>query len=101
MRARWEGMRVADGPKTAELPKTYDPAATEERWYRTWEARGYFRAVPDPGRRPYTIMMPLPNVTGELHMGHALNNGVQDCLIRWQRMRGTMALYQPGTDHAG
>ncbi len=105
---------MADGPKTAggregarrsredgaELPKTYDPAATEERWYRTWDTRGYFRAVPDPSRRPYTIMMPLPNVTGELHMGHALNNGVQDCLIRWNRMRGRNALYQPGMDHA-
>ncbi|HEV2439680.1 MAG TPA: valine--tRNA ligase [bacterium] len=106
---------MADGPKTAggredarrpcddgaELPKTYDPAATEERWYQTWDARGYFRAVPDPTRRPYTIMMPLPNVTGELHMGHALNNAVQDCLIRWSRMRGCNALYQPGMDHAG
>jgi len=92
--------RMADGPKTAELPKTYDPAATEERWYQTWDTRGYFRAVPDPSRRPYTIMMPLPNVTGELHMGHALNNGVQDCLIRWSRMRGYNALYQPGMDHA-
>ncbi|HKX18653.1 MAG TPA: valine--tRNA ligase [bacterium] len=98
---------MADGQKTAggrtgeELPKTYDPAAAEERWYRTWETRGYFRAVPDPARRPYTIMMPLPNITGELHMGHALNNGVQDCLIRWQRMRGRDALYQPGMDHAG
>lgn len=98
---------MADGPEAAggrigaELPKTYDPAATEERWYGTWETRGYFRAVPDPARRPYTIMMPLPNITGELHMGHALNNGVQDCLIRWQRMRGRGALYQPGMDHAG
>jgi valyl-tRNA synthetase len=92
---------MADGPKTAELPTTYDPAATEERWYRTWDTHGYFRAVPDPARRPYTIMMPLPNVTGELHMGHALNNGLQDCLIRWARMRGRNALYQPGTDHAG
>ncbi|MHB8732538.1 MAG: valine--tRNA ligase [bacterium] len=105
---------MADGPKTAggregarrsredgaELPKTYDPAATEARWYETWDTRGYFRAVPDPARRPYTIMMPLPNVTGELHMGHALNNAVQDCLIRWSRMRGCNALYQPGMDHA-
>ncbi|HET7264036.1 MAG TPA: valine--tRNA ligase [bacterium] len=91
----------AGGPDRTELPKTYDPAATEERWYRTWDTRGYFRAVPDPARRPYTIMMPLPNITGELHMGHALNNGVQDCLIRWQRMRGRNALYQPGMDHAG
>ena len=92
---------MTDGPKTAELPKTYDPAGTEERWYRIWDTRGYFRAVPDPGQQPYTIMMPLPNVTGELHMGHALNNGVQDCLVRWNRMRGRNALYQPGMDHAG
>jgi len=83
------------------LPKTYDPAATEARWYAEWMARGYFHAVPDPTRRPYTIMMPLPNVTGELHMGHALNDGLQDCLTRWSRMRGYDALWQPGTDHAG
>jgi valyl-tRNA synthetase len=101
MYAGGEGREMADGPKTVELPKTYDPSATEERWYGIWDTRGYFRALPDPARRPYTIMMPLPNVTGELHMGHALNNGLQDCLIRWQRMRGRDALYQPGTDHAG
>jgi len=83
------------------LPKTYDPEATEARRYAEWMARGYFHAVPDPHRRPYTIMMPLPNVTGELHIGHALNNGLQDCLIRWSRMRGYNALWQPGTDHAG
>jgi valyl-tRNA synthetase len=95
-----EAKTVADGAKTAELPKTYDPAATEKHWYETWDGRGYFRAVPDPSRTPYAIMMPLPNVTGELHMGHALNNSVQDCLTRWNRMRGRNALYQPGTDHA-
>jgi valyl-tRNA synthetase len=109
MRGRGAARHGAGGPEGAGmsreagagLPKTYDPAATEGRWYGTWDARGYFRAVPGAARRPYTIMMPLPNVTGELHMGHALNNGVQDCLIRWQRMRGREALYQPGTDHAG
>ncbi|HXX39665.1 MAG TPA: valine--tRNA ligase [bacterium] len=83
-----------------ELPKTYDPAETEKRWYARWMARGYFHATPDPRRTPYTVMMPLPNVTGELHMGHALNNGLQDCLVRWSRMRGYNALWQPGTDHA-
>ncbi len=83
-----------------ELPTTYDPKATEERWYASWMARGYFHAVPDPRREPYAIMMPLPNVTGELHMGHALNDGLQDCLIRWNRMRGRNAMWQPGTDHA-
>ncbi len=83
-----------------ELPKTYDPAETEQRWYATWMGRGYFHAVPDPSRRPYVVMMPLPNVTGELHIGHALNNSLQDCLIRWSRMRGLNAMWQPGTDHA-
>ena len=83
-----------------DLPKTYDPAETERRWYAVWMERGEFHAVPDPGRRPYVIMMPLPNVTGELHMGHALNNSLQDCLIRWSRMRGFNALWQPGLDHA-
>jgi valyl-tRNA synthetase len=83
-----------------DLPKAYDPQATEERWYKFWMAHGYFHAVPDPGREPYVIVMPLPNVTGELHMGHALNNGLQDCLIRWNRMRGRNAMWQPGTDHA-
>ena len=82
------------------VSKTYDPAAAESRWYETWMARGYFHAVPDPARTPYAIMMPLPNVTGELHIGHALNNGLQDLLIRWRRMRGYNALWQPGTDHA-
>ncbi len=83
-----------------ELPTTYDPAETERRWYATWLARGDFHAVPDSRRRPYAIMMPLPNVTGELHMGHALNNGLQDCLARWSRMRGYDTLWQPGMDHA-
>ncbi len=83
-----------------ELSKTYNPAETEQRWYTVWMERGYFHAVPDPARRPYVIMMPLPNVTGALHMGHALNNGLQDCLIRWSRMRGLNAMWQPGMDHA-
>jgi valyl-tRNA synthetase len=91
---------VGELPGTRELPKTYDPAETEKRWYRFWTERGYFHAVPDPSRRPFVIMMPLPNVTGELHMGHALNNGLQDCLIRWSRMRGLNAMWQPGLDHA-
>jgi len=83
-----------------EIPSAYEPKRVEERWYAYWLAKGEFHAVPDPSRQPYTIMMPLPNVTGELHMGHALNNGLQDCLIRWSRMRGLNALWQPGLDHA-
>ena len=84
-----------------EIPSAYDPKQVEERWYAEWLAHREFHAVPDPARRPYAIMMPLPNVTGELHMGHALNNSLQDCLIRWSRMRGLNAMWQPGLDHAG
>ncbi|HKV43412.1 MAG TPA: valine--tRNA ligase [bacterium] len=83
-----------------EIPSAYEPKRVEERWYAEWLGRGEFHAVPDPARRPYTIVMPLPNVTGELHLGHALNNGLQDCLIRWSRMRGLNAMWQPGLDHA-
>jgi valyl-tRNA synthetase len=91
------GVKLAN---VSELPTAYDPALTESRWYAAWMERGYFHAVPDGSRRPYTVLMPLPNVTGELHMGHALNNSLQDCLIRWSRMRGLNAMWQPGLDHA-
>jgi valyl-tRNA synthetase len=84
-----------------EIPSAYEPKRVEERRYADWLAHGEFHAVPDPTRRPYVIMMPLPNVTGELHMGHALNNSLQDCLIRWSRMRGLNAMWQPGLDHSG
>jgi valyl-tRNA synthetase len=83
-----------------EIPSAYEPKRVEERWYADWMAHGEFHAVPDPSRRPYVILMPLPNVTGELHMGHALNYPLQDCLIRWSRMRGLNAMWQPGLDHA-
>lgn len=83
-----------------EIPSAYEPKRVEERWYAEWLAHGEFHAVLDPARRPYVILMPLPNVTGELHMGHALNNSLQDCLIRWSRMRGLNAMWQPGLDHA-
>ncbi|MCS7272340.1 MAG: class I tRNA ligase family protein, partial [Gemmataceae bacterium] len=84
-----------------ELPKTYDPKAAQQRWLEFWEQRGYFHSDPDPQRRPFTIVIPPPNVTGALHMGHALNNTLQDVLIRWRRMQGYNALWIPGTDHAG
>ncbi len=83
------------------LPKQYDHKAAEARWYAFWESRGYFAADPDPKREPYTIVIPPPNVTGALHLGHALNNTLQDVLIRWKRMQGYNALWVPGTDHAG
>src|SRR6202789_3045279 len=87
--------------KEQELPKQYYHAGPEQRWYRFWEERGYFHSEPDPKRQPYTIVIPPPNVTGALHLGHALNNSLQDILIRWKRMQGFNALWMPGTDHAG
>ncbi len=84
-----------------ELPKQYDHRAAQDRWYSFWQERGYFHSEPDPERRPYTIVIPPPNVTGALHLGHALNNSLQDILIRWRRMQGYNALWMPGTDHAG
>jgi valyl-tRNA synthetase len=79
----------------------YRPEGVEARWQETWEAEGLYNADVDAAREPYTIAFPPPNVTGELHMGHALNASIQDALIRWQRMRGANALWQPGYDHAG
>ncbi|MGH7079253.1 MAG: valine--tRNA ligase, partial [Acetobacteraceae bacterium] len=83
------------------LEKTYDPAAIEARRYAEWEAGGAFAAHPETSAAPFTIMIPPPNVTGSLHMGHALTFTIQDALIRWRRMQGRDALWQPGTDHAG
>jgi len=84
-----------------ELSTRYEPAAIEEAWYSHWEKSGHFRSEPDGEKTPFTIMIPPPNVTGALHMGHALNNTLQDILIRFNRMRGREALWLPGTDHAG
>src|SRR5215475_7821750 len=83
------------------LDKTYDPSEIEPRLYQGWEREGAFAADPDSNAVPYTIMIPPPNVTGSLHMGHALTFTVQDTLIRWRRMQGRDTLWQPGTDHAG
>src|SRR5690606_22433967 len=79
----------------------YNPAANEAALYRWWEEQGFFRADPFGEGEPYTIVIPPPNVTAVLHMGHGLNNTLQDALIRWRRMQGREALWQPGTDHAG
>lgn len=83
-----------------ELAKTYDPKGLEDRLYQKWLDRGYFHASVNPDKKPFTIVMPPPNVTGQLHMGHALDNTMQDILIRFKRMQGYEALWQPGTDHA-
>ena len=83
-----------------EMPKTYDPSSVEERLYKKWEERGYFHSEPNPDKPPYTIVIPPPNITGQLHMGHALDETMQDILIRYKRMSGFETLWLPGTDHA-
>ncbi|MGF1578404.1 MAG: class I tRNA ligase family protein [Gemmataceae bacterium] len=86
---------------TTELSKQYDHKEAQAKWLQFWDERGYNHSHPDANREPFTIVIPPPNVTGALHMGHALNNTLQDVLIRWRRMQGYNALYMPGTDHAG
>ena len=84
-----------------ELPKVYEPQEVEGRIYQAWEENGCFRGVRDPDKKPFTIVMPPPNVTGQLHMGHAMDDAMQDMLTRYKRMQGYAALWIPGTDHAG
>ncbi len=83
------------------MEKTYDPQSIEQRWYQTWEDRGYFAPQENPATRPYCIMIPPPNVTGSLHMGHAFQDTIMDALTRYHRMRGDETLWQAGSDHAG
>ncbi len=84
-----------------ELPKVYDPSTVEKRIYEMWQSHGCFKGVIDPDKKPFSIVMPPPNVTGQLHMGHALDSTLQDILTRYKRMQGYAALWLPGTDHAG
>jgi len=84
-----------------EISKTYNPQEVEERWYHWWESRGYFRAEAPSKRTSFTIVIPPPNVTGALHMGHMLNDTIQDVLVRRKRMQGYNTLWLPGMDHAG
>ena len=86
---------------TKDIPTVYDPHAVEEKWYQYWLDNGCFTPEIDPEKQPYTIVIPPPNVTGALHMGHALDNTIQDVLIRYHRMKGNPTLWLPGTDHAG
>jgi valyl-tRNA synthetase len=87
--------------ETKEMQPRYEPAGVEERWQRTWEDEGLYRAVPDPSKTPFVDAHPPPNVTGELHMGHALQLAVGDTIVRMKRMQGYNVLFQPGYDHAG
>ncbi len=86
---------------SSQMSRAYDPASVEQRIYKTWLDNGYFHAKKDPSKKPYVIIMPPPNVTGELHLGHALEKALEDALIRYRRMTGTPTLWLPGTDHAG
>ena len=84
-----------------DIPSKYNPKETESKWYEFWLKHNYFHSEPDKNRKPYTIVIPPPNVTGSLHMGHALNNAIQDVLIRLKKMQGYNTLWLPGTDHGG
>jgi valyl-tRNA synthetase len=92
--------RAPASPSLSEIPDRYEPSAVEDRWYPIWEERGYFRADPGAEGKPFSIVIPPPNVTGSLHWGHALNNTLQDVLVRMKRMDGFNTLWVPGTDHA-
>src|SRR5579884_2293709 len=85
----------------AALPKAYEPQAVEAKWYRFWEEGGYFKPRPNPAHKPFVISMPPPNVTGALHLGHAITATIEDILIRYHRMLGDETLWVPGEDHAG
>ena len=86
---------------TPELPKQYDPAAAQEKWSKFWDEQGFFHSKPNPDKKPYTIVIPPPNVTEALHLGYALNNTLQDIMIRMKRIQGFETLWVPGVDHAG
>lgn len=84
-----------------EIPKVYDPKTVEDKWYKFWLEKDFFHSSPNPDKTPFTIVIPPPNVTGSLHMGHALNNVLQDAIIRFRRLKGENTLWVPGTDHGG
>ncbi len=94
-------MKSKKPKESKEITKAYDPKLVEKKWYQEWMQKGYFKASSKSKKKPYTIVIPPPNVTGILHMGHALNNTLQDILTRYKRMQGYEALWIPGTDHAG
>ena len=83
------------------IPRAYEPKSVEGRVYKAWLDGGYFTPAIDPAKKPFVVIMPPPNVTGELHMGHALTTALEDLMVRWHRMRGEPTLFLPGSDHAG
>jgi valyl-tRNA synthetase len=91
---------MTQSPEIEEMPKAYEPGKVEQKWYDFWMEKGYFKAVIDKKKKPFVIIMPPPNITGELHLGHALESALQDAMTRWHRMRGEPTLWLPGVDHA-
>jgi len=87
-------------PNTEEMPKAYEPGRVEQNWYQFWMEKGYFTPEIDPDKKPFVIIMPPPNITGEIHMGHAITAALEDIMIRWHRMKGEPTLWLPGVDHA-
>ena len=87
--------------KQEEMPKAYEPGKVEEKWYKFWMEKGYFTPKIDKKKKPFVIIMPPPNVTGDLHLGHALTAALEDIMTRWHRMKGEPTLWLPGVDHAG
>lgn len=85
----------------SKMPKTYKASDAEDKWYQFWCDGNYFKGKVDKNKKPYSIVIPPPNVTGMLHLGHVLNNTLQDILIRWRKMNGYSVCWFPGTDHAG
>ncbi len=96
-----QNTEAAQTPSLASIPKTYEPQTVEGKWYRFWEEGGYFKPRTNPNRKPFVISMPPPNVTGALHLGHAITATIEDILIRYHRMKGDETLWVPGEDHAG
>jgi valyl-tRNA synthetase len=92
---------MSEAPIKYEMPKAYEPRKVEQKWYKFWLEKGYFKPRIDPKKKPFVIIMPPPNVTGELHVGHALTATLEDIMVRWHRMRGDPTLWLPGVDHAG
>jgi len=92
---------MAEAPIKYEMPKAYEPGKVEQKWYNFWLEKGYFKPRIDPKKKPFVIIMPPPNVTGELHVGHALTATLEDLMVRWHRMKGEPTLWLPGVDHAG
>jgi len=92
---------MTDSHTQSEMPKAYEPGKIEEKWYQYWVQRGYFTPKIDKTKKPFVVIMPPTNITGELHLGHALTATIEDIMVRWHRMQGDPTLWLPGVDHAG